>query len=156
MELEEKKRDDGLLHMMQDWRGAVPSIYYLAHPWAFNPALSFENAVRWTKQLREMGHAVFSPILHTHPYWDRLKQTCANKGYIEAEDWVAWDLAILGKFIHPVVLMSRAAYKFDTGQQIKRHVWLSEGCGREYAYAKTHGIPVYELESFLEGGEVEL
>ena len=72
-------------------------IYYLAHPWTNNPTKSFENAVNWTQQLREKGLFIFSPILHTHPYWECLNDECDERTeqYIAKEDWLAWDLTLM-------------------------------------------------------------
>ena len=69
--------------------------WYLAHPWAFNPDLSFQNAVKWTRQLREQGLLVFSPILHSHGYWRELTRQKDYTAYLKAEDWLAWDLGLL-------------------------------------------------------------
>ena len=49
-------------------------ILYLALPWKNNPTRSFTNSVSWTCILRMTGNYVFSPILHTHPYWKFLKK----------------------------------------------------------------------------------
>jgi len=63
----------------QKKKGEKEMIYYLAHPWSNDPEESFKNAVKWTRQLREKGYYVFSPILHTHPYWKELKKTKNEK-----------------------------------------------------------------------------
>lgn len=186
-------------------------IYYLAHPWASNPELSFRNAITWTQHLRQKGYFVFSPILHTHPYWKEITKKCCCdaekagygighahdqcigceyssnifavkwqcnypyelKEYIETEDWLAWDLAILGSFRECIVLLSNTAYRKTQipdlesyWKELQKHpekqtiwetcCWISQGCRQEYEFAKTHGIPVYELEAFLNGAVVEL
>jgi len=145
-------------------------IYYLAHPWKNNPSLSFTNAVAWTQQLRSMGKVIFSPILHTHPYWLSLKNL-SSKGdaeYLAHEEWLDWDLALMEGFLNHdddyyintgeiikydsglTVLLSRTAY--DMGME---H-WYSSGCKEEYLWAKQHHVRVLELESFLQGVEVDL
>ena len=134
--------------------------YYLAHPWSNNPAQSFQNAVKWTRQLREMQLIVFSPILHTHPYWKELKAEIEytdvekeNNEYIKKEDWLEWDLAILGSLKNAVVLMSDTAFHFDYNAIGAEHkiVFNSKGCEKEYWYAIANEIPVYVLEDFLQG-----
>ena len=144
-------------------------IYYLAHPWASNPEQSFQNAITWTQHLRQKGYAVFSPILHTHPYWKEI-----TKKY-GCDTWLAWDLTILDSFKECIILMSKTAIKTDymhnypfslhyalcygdvaDGYKNWKDSWHSQGCRQEYEFAKTHGIPVYELEAFLKGEVVEL
>ena len=86
-------------------------IGYLANPWKFNPEQSFNNAVQWTVKLRNMGFYLFSPILHTHPFWVKLHwwqqdeqfgaasiidKTVSN--YLKNEDWITWDLRIIDGF----------------------------------------------------------
>ena len=125
--------------------------YYLAHPWSNNPAQSFQNAVKWTRQLREMQLIVFSPILHTHPYWLELRDLI-NRGLYQ-EDWLKWDLGILGSLKNAVVLMSDTAFHFDYNVIGAEHkiVFNSKGCEKEYWYAIANEIPVYVLEDFLQG-----
>jgi len=83
---------------------------------------------------------VFSPILHTHHY-DSMPPP-------QKEDYVGWDLGLLLSFKAVTVLMSKTAYDGE--------IWISSGCEREYQAAKAWGIPVLELEAFLDGKEVEL
>lgn len=90
-------------------------VYYLAQAYSTNPIKSWQDAVAWTAQLREMGKTVLSPILHTHHYHLETKDwvcRCISKYIINnckvgmcetvrcphvdwKEDYVAWDLAIL-------------------------------------------------------------
>ena len=95
-------------------------IYYLAHPWAFNPNKSFENAVNWTSQLRQKGIIVFSPILHTHPYWQQLMMS-ESLEYVENEDWLDWDLKLIEGFSNGD---GHAQYG------------VCSGCGRKQGYKK--------------------
>ena len=126
----------------------IDDIYYLAHPWATHPTQSFNNAVAWTHQLREMGYYVFSPILHTHPYWRQLTDQNQLK-YIGEEDWVEWDLKIMETMIpNVIILMSNTAYDFDDKNRLG---WLSLGCRLEYYFAQEKKIKIYELESFFQG-----
>ncbi len=83
--------------------------FYLALPWKSNPDLSFEKATKWMYQLRRMGHYVFSPINHTHPYWKALRESINEdmdeteleeiQQYLEKEDWLEWDLEIFESFM---------------------------------------------------------
>ena len=125
-------------------------IYYLAHPWKSNPTRSFINAITWTQKLRNMGYYVFSPILHTHPYWEFLKSlNCVGDDkYLVEEDWLEWDLKILKEFKEVIILMSNTSYKYDEKGRIG---WVSLGCRLEYLFAKENKIKVYELESFFDG-----
>jgi len=74
-------------------------VIYLTHPWAFNPQLSFTNAILWTRELRSLGYAVFSPILHAHSYWEELNLTEGGRLYLEKEDFLEWDLRIFNSMI---------------------------------------------------------
>lgn len=70
-------------------------IYYLAHPYSDDPEKSIKKAFYWTRQLRDKGLAVFSPVMHTHYYHVYFK----NGGMPTYEDYVAWDLAIFEKML---------------------------------------------------------
>jgi len=126
----------------------IDDIYYLAQPWRINPHQSFYNAVKWTYQLREMGYYIFSPILHTHPYWNALVEKTEQQ-YKKEEDWVEWDLKIMEALIpHIIILMSNTAYRINNRKEIG---WLSLGCRLEYLFAVEKNIKIYELEAFLNG-----
>jgi hypothetical protein len=116
---------------------------YIGHPWTYNPYKSFQNAVKWTRQLRQFGFFVFSPILHTHPYWKETKNwvcgfgglpencpkdsgecettNCKYFGY--KEDWLDWDLRIIKGFMkndggmyYPLFQGEQMGrFKFDSG-----------------------------------------
>lgn len=184
-------------------------IYYLGHPYSDNPEKSFRKAQKWTYILRKKGLPVFSPILHTHPYYDTMSDNFGMFGepigtveectdYLNTEDFVDWDIKImegfmnwdgvrLGKgesFYYPnsketwdsgiIMLLSDTAfvddltdsidfyYKLYKDNQINinknqwKEIWESQGCRKEYEFAKSRNIRVLELESFLEGKEVEL
>lgn len=191
----------------------MKKIYYLAHPWAYHPNQSFTNAVNWTSQLRQKGLVVFSPILHTHPYWERLMSERSLE-YIENEDWLQWDFDLIEGMMkgdgtkeggkcsrcgrpHPykknfwclycdgdvieipkkydstlTMLMSKTAFVDDLTEPLewyyknqddeiiehswKNDLWKSNGCRREYEYAKENFIQVFELEAFLNGEEKEI
>jgi len=184
-------------------------IYYLAHPYSGIEEASFRNACYWTNLLRQKGLCVFSPILHTHPYLYFGKANFDNGelDQIIGEDWLEWDLQILGAMMDEegfcqfkclkcgsirdyqfeccgeimtsdyfdggvTVLLSNTAYDQNRGDfsdvigngdpsqyPNDAHIcinWLSDGCRREYEFAKAHHIRVLELEAFLEGTEIEL
>lgn len=196
-------------------------ILYIAHPWTFNPEKSFINAVAWVYELRLRGLIVFSPILHTHPYWKHLKSIYVDS-YLKNEDWLDWDLKIIGGFMNGdgckynqrqckqfhlylgggkcygypdtccncnkgkyinverekfdsgvIILLSNTAFEdesvtlqemleafkeqcFDGTSPEWKDFWKSQGCRQEYEFAKSHHIRILELESFLEGKEVDL
>jgi len=146
-------------------------IYYLAHPYEGQEESSFAKAQKWTFQLQQQGHTVFSPIMHSHPFYTGL----ATYGVLRPVDFIQWDLALLEgwcvnkDYVAPygicevgselliyqpkiTILMSRTAYD---GKCYERN-WHSKGCRREYEFAKEHHIRVLLLEDFVEGKEVEL
>jgi len=145
-------------------------IYYLAHPWSNNPNQSFKNAAAWTMQLRTMGYYVFSPILHTHPYWKLLKKVCDETAeYAKNEDWLDWDIkmieglmdkpswGIVQKYNQGVtILMSNTAWGLVSTFDEDPMLWFSKGCEKEYKFAKENDIRVLRLEEFLEGKEIEI
>ena len=130
-------------------------IYYLAHPWSNDPTQSFINAVSWTQKLRDIGYYVFSPILHSHPYWEFLKSLNSKNAeiYLEDEDFIEWNLQILKEFKDVIILMSNTAYTYNDKGQIG---WFSLGCRLEYLFAIEHGIKIYELEAFFDGRIVKI
>ena len=157
--------------------------WYLAHPWAFNPDLSFQNAVKWTRQLREQGLLVFSPILHSHGYWRELTRQKDYTAYLKDEDWLAWDLALMDGLANGdgrgencvlkpkydtgvTVLLDEAACRAGEKPMIQTSIyederffkwlWLSDGCRREYEHAKKKSIRVLSLQAKLRGEEVDL
>ena len=201
-------------------------IYYLAHPYSNDPLKSFKNAQRWTYILRRVGFYPFSPILHTHPYYDTMTDNFGFNGvpvgtveeftnYMNTENFVDWDLKIIEGFMNHdgyigatlsckicnktyklddnsqaipdcdckigghivdkiyydsgiILLLSNTAYFVDSKDMddiykrdlhpsvLQKTVWKSDGCRLEYNFAKSHHIRVLELESFLEGKEVDL
>ena len=101
----------------------VRMIYYLAHPWKFHPNQSFTNAVNWTCQLRRKGLVVFSPILHTHPYWERVMSERSLE-YIKNENWLEWDLALMeGMMNHDGTKESGKCSRCGRPHPYKKNFW---------------------------------
>jgi hypothetical protein len=109
------------------------STIYLASPYSHtDPAVTharFKAACRAAAKLMGDGHAVFSPIAHSHVVADELPDALR----LDHEFWMAQDLPILERCERVIVL------KLDG--------WLkSRGVGREILHAVQHGIPVEYME----------
>lgn len=61
---------------------------YLAIPYSWNPAKSFEIANKISARLLSEGHVVFSPISHSHPIADYLPDELRT----DSEWWMTQDL----------------------------------------------------------------
>ena len=133
---------------------------YLCHPWTFNPEKSWDNAVRWTHQLYQRGWTVFSPILHTHKFWEEMKKI--DPGY--KHDFLRWDINLLeamkkdGNFY---IIMSETALRQDDRWKLMDHqdmnlyvdqtpLWFSSGCRIECRWGIENKIPIVHLESILQ------
>ena len=209
-------------------------IYYLALPYSSNPKLSQGMSENYTNRLIELGHIMFSPVMHTHTFDINMqkKHKNVNQPWLPP-DYVAWDLKIMEGFMKEdggcehncpvcgkklyswnggkniiyrcmstgpsqyewngpkfvendhgewnwktvprkgfdsgvILLLSNTAYFVDSEQMDdlykrdfalsirQKTIWNSEGCRKEYEFAKSHHIRVLELEAFLEGKEVDL
>ena len=156
-------------------------IYYLAQAYSKDPSQAFKNAVYWTYLLRQKGHDVFSPVLHAHNYERYLsyhdidynesltfeENKLVKQTYLRQEDWVAWDLVILGNMKEVTILFADdclSSYRLISdllgynNQILKFFVdeMKSQGCLKEYNFAQLNHIRCLKLSDFLEGKEVEI
>lgn len=134
----------------------------------FSPILHSHPFHEWYKKNRMIG----SNCLYTDNF---------NKIANETMKYIELDLALLKgwcvfrEYVNPygqcevgsellpfqpnvIMLLSKTAFNknwiFDTEHEITE--WYSEGCQKEYEFAKENHIRVLELEAFLKGKEVEL
>jgi hypothetical protein len=111
----------------------VVSFTYLASPYTPHEGESVaervEAAAKATAQLMQAGHAVFSPIVHSHHVADHLP----DDKRMDHEFWMHQDLPILARAARVVVLRLPG--------------WgRSLGIAKEMAEAHARGIPVEFME----------
>lgn len=145
-------------------------LIYLAHPYTNDPIKWNGFAENYTLFLLKQGFHIFSPILHTHNFDVDMAEKHRNVGMKwNPPEYVRWDLSILNAMKgNVIILMSNEAYvipsdrmqyRYEAERQTMRFgatwsaVWTSQGCRREYEYAMTRGIPVYDLEAFVDDGK---
>ncbi len=103
-------------------------IYIVLNPYAYNPEESFSRAVRIVHWLRTTHKvAVFSPILHTHPYHIACLKTDPNHN----DDYYDWDLKVYDAMREKSVMIFTLDYK------------KSKGCSLEMNWGTEHNIPIY-------------
>ena len=106
-------------------------VYILSIPYTYDPEASFNRSVRAVKWLRDVQKvAVFSPILHTHPY----HVACKKAQPSHDDDYYTWDIALYDA-------MKGNATMIFTGDHAS-----SRGCTIEMEWAKKKGIPILFLE----------
>ncbi|MHA1793466.1 MAG: hypothetical protein ACTSVI_12520 [Promethearchaeota archaeon] len=106
-------------------------IYIVLIPYAYNPKESFNRSVRIVHWLRTVHKvAVFSPILHTHPYHvARLEVDPSHE-----DDYYGWDLRVYDAMRDKAVMLFTMDYE------------ISNGCRIELEWARKNEIPIFYLE----------
>lgn len=124
-------------------------IIYLAQKYTGMPKKAYEIACFYFHQLVKQGYAVFSPILHTHSFYNDF----AKPNNIHM-DYVKLDLDVVENFdTNCVMLFHTSCFLLKEDGVI---MWDSKGAKKEYRYAKRNGLPCYELEPFLNGRKVKI
>jgi len=113
---------------------------------------SFMIACDMYHKLVSKGHRVFSPILHSHHFYEMYGKQANPK-----HDYVKLDLEIVEEFRNIVFLFHKSCFSemlLPGGNEILE--WKSKGSKRKYKYAKFNQIKCLKLEPFLKGEEVEI
>ena|SRR6185369_5341778 len=107
---------------------------YLAIPYTWNPAKSFEIANKVSAKLMENGNVVFSPVSHSHGIADHLPTNIRT----DSHWWMTQDLPLVewADELHVVVI----------GENGNALIEQSRGVQMEIAHAKKHQkqIHIYE------------
>jgi hypothetical protein len=113
-----------------------PKRIYLAIPYTFNPAKSFDIANKVTADLMSKGHVVFSPISHSHPVADYLPDALRT----DSNWWMTQDIPLVdwADEVHAVVI---GEYGADLLEK-------SKGCQMELAHARKTGKPIQYIEYY--------
>jgi nucleoside 2-deoxyribosyltransferase len=108
----------------------LSKIIYLAIPYTWDPAKSFEIANKVSALLMQQGYTVFSPISHSHPIADFLPENLR----LDQQFWMYQDLPILS-FCDEVWMVIIG----DEGLEL---IANSRGCQSEIREAKLKNKPI--------------
>lgn len=113
-----------------------PLKIYLAIPYTWNPAKSFEIANKVSAKLMERGCIVFSPISHSHGIADFLPDNLRT----DSHWWMNQDLPLVEwcDEVHVVVIG-------ETGHEL---IEGSKGVQMEIAHGKKHNKPIKIYEYY--------
>lgn len=142
-------------------------IYYLAQAYSNDPEEAIEKAHDWVLELRIRNYFVLSPILHTHYYHKNLQSKLRFKRiweYMNEENYVTWDLAILDAVDKTQLTMLFAPTCFtdcnfkmpDCDESCGPHCdrfWASKGAQEEYKWAKRNNVRCLYYDSLIKGLE---
>lgn len=106
-------------------------ISYLAIPYTWNPAKSFEIANKVAAKLMQEGKLIFSPINHSHVIADHMDDSFR----LSQEFWMAQDipmLSICGEMI--MIIVEKDGLDL---------IVKSSGCMSEKSMAEKLGIPIH-------------
>ncbi len=96
-------------------------IFYLAQGYASDP-FAFENACKWTYDLRKKGFTIYSPILHCHPFHEELRPKESEMKYEE------WDLKICDAFLkHDAICVENDAFIKQFDSRLSYYTTLEAG-----------------------------
>lgn len=109
---------------------------YLAVPYTWNPAKSFEVANKVSAQLMESGHIVFSPVSHSHSIADFLHSDIRTN----SEWWMTQDL--------PLVEWADEIKVVMIGEFGNDLIEKSKGVQMEIAHAVKHNKPITIFEYY--------
>jgi nucleoside 2-deoxyribosyltransferase len=112
---------------------------YLAIPYSFNTALSYQIVNKVAADLMQQGHIVFSPISHGHPIAEHLPEELRT----DSEWWMKQDL--------PFIEWCDELHIISIGENGDDLIEESKGCVAELQYAMQKAKPIqiisYENQS---------